>query len=204
MAEKVLMPKQGNTVETCVLNQWLKKEGEEVKIGDAICEIETDKTTMMVESTVSGVVLKLLCEEGDDVPVQELIAIVGEKGEDISDLLGSEDTSKNTPEVPPAVSSAPPVSNTNQQKSSQSGVLQGAKGKAISKRAKKLAEQHAMNYEGLSGTGPRGRIIVRDIEVALSHVGKSGADNQISPVGVQDNNPIVHTLKGAKKFPHRE
>jgi len=87
MAEKVLMPKQGNTVESCIILEWKKQEGDPVEEGEVICEAETDKATIEVESTAGGTVLKLLYGVDDEVPVQQPIAVVGEPEEDISSLL---------------------------------------------------------------------------------------------------------------------
>ena len=87
MAETVLLPRQGNSVESCIILEWKKKEGERVSTGEAICEVETDKATFEVESTGDGVLRKRLVSEGDDVPVLAPIAIVGETSEDISTLL---------------------------------------------------------------------------------------------------------------------
>jgi len=84
MAEKVLMPKQGNSVESCIIVSWLKKEGDHIAVGDIICEVETDKATVEVESSFEGTMLKTFYEEDDEVPVHNLIALIGKPGEDIS------------------------------------------------------------------------------------------------------------------------
>ena len=81
MAEQVLMPKQGNTVESCIIVEWNVNVGDKVAVGDILLSAETDKSTIDVESTAAGVVLARLWEEGDDVPVMEPILIVGEEGE---------------------------------------------------------------------------------------------------------------------------
>ena len=78
MAESILMPRQGNTVESCLILSWKKAEGETVAEGEILCEVETDKATFEVESTVSGTVLAHFFAEGDDVPVLTPIAAVGE------------------------------------------------------------------------------------------------------------------------------
>lgn len=87
MATIVVMPALGNSVETCLIISWAVKEGDQVAENDVLCEVETDKAAMEVPSTASGTVLKLLWEEGDEVPVMEPLLIVGEAGEDISSLL---------------------------------------------------------------------------------------------------------------------
>ena len=89
MAETVLMPKQGNSVETCILLEWKKQEGDPVKIGEVLCEAETDKATIEVESTADGILLKQLYRADDEVTVMVPIALIGEAGEQISDFLSS-------------------------------------------------------------------------------------------------------------------
>lgn len=87
MASKFIMPKLGLTMEDGTVSAWLKKEGDIVKKGDPICEITTEKLTNEIESTADGVVLKIIVEEGETVDCQTTIAIIGEEGEDISELL---------------------------------------------------------------------------------------------------------------------
>ena len=86
MATPVVMPKQGNTVESCIIVEWKKQPGDDDCRGRALCEIETDKAVMEVESPVGGTLLALFFQEGDLVPVLETIAAVGAPGEDASDL----------------------------------------------------------------------------------------------------------------------
>ena len=87
MATEVVMPRQGNTVESCVILAWKKREGDKVKAGETICEVETDKATFEIEAPADGTLLKVLYKEGDDVPVLKVIAVVGEPGEEIAELL---------------------------------------------------------------------------------------------------------------------
>ena len=77
MAEIVVMPKAGNSVESCIILEWSKQEGDTVKIGDILCEAETDKATVSVESTAEGVLLKQFYQVDDDVPVMLPLAVVG-------------------------------------------------------------------------------------------------------------------------------
>lgn len=128
MATEVLLPKQGNTVESCIIIEWKKTEGDPVKAGDPLVEVETDKATLDVEATADGVLLTRLVAEGDDVPVLTPIAVIGEIGERGAAVSGRR------------------------------------KGPAISPRARRLAEQHGLDYSGVTGTGPGGRIMVKDVE----------------------------------------
>ncbi|MDV7394967.1 biotin/lipoyl-containing protein, partial [Arthrospira platensis SPKY1] len=88
MAIKIEMPKLSDTMEEGVIAKWNVKEGDQVKAGDIIAEVETDKATMDVEVYDPGVVLKLMAKEGDAVPLGQPMAIIGKAGEDISALLG--------------------------------------------------------------------------------------------------------------------
>ena len=110
MANPVLMPKQGITVESCVLTKWNVKVGDKVKVGDVLFSFETDKSSIDFASETDGEVLALLCEEGDEVPVLSPVAVIGAKGEDISAFTaGGKETPKaeevkaaETPAVAPA------------------------------------------------------------------------------------------------------
>ena len=86
MAEIVKMPKLSDTMEEGVVAEWHKKVGDDVKSGDLLAEIETDKATMEFESFQDGTLLYIGVEKGDAAPVDSILAILGEKGEDISDL----------------------------------------------------------------------------------------------------------------------
>ncbi|MEM9325950.1 MAG: pyruvate dehydrogenase complex dihydrolipoamide acetyltransferase [Bacteroidota bacterium] len=109
MAEVIKMPKMSDTMEEGVIASWLKKEGEEVSSGDILAEVETDKATMELESYEDGVLLHVGVKDGDTVPVDAIIAIIGEKGEDISGLLagGNGATPADDSATNSAASSAP-------------------------------------------------------------------------------------------------
>ena len=93
MAEVINMPRLSDTMEEGVVAKWLKQKGDKVEEGDILAEIETDKATMEFESFYEGVLLHIGVEEGETAPVDQLLAIIGEEGEDISDLLnGSGDS----------------------------------------------------------------------------------------------------------------
>src|SRR5699024_5419384 len=94
MAEEIVMPKLGATMEEGIIDAWLVEVGGEVEEGDSIVEVQTDKISMEVEAEISGILLKKLYKEGDLVPVQEIIAFIGEEGESIEEISSStqEDT----------------------------------------------------------------------------------------------------------------
>ena len=84
MAAEILMPRQGQSVESCIIIEWRKQEGDAIAEGDILCEVETDKATFEVESTAAGSLLSILHPADADVEVLKPIAIVGEPGEDLS------------------------------------------------------------------------------------------------------------------------
>ncbi|MEL6539735.1 MAG: biotin/lipoyl-containing protein, partial [Bacteroidota bacterium] len=102
MAEVIRMPKLSDTMEEGILATWLKKEGETVKEGELLAEVETDKATMDLEAYTDGTLLHIGAQERDSVPINSIIAIIGEPGEDISELL-VEDT-KNSSAIEPLAS----------------------------------------------------------------------------------------------------
>ena len=87
MAIPVFMPRQGQSVESCLIIKWNKKEGDQVKAEEPICEVETDKAVFEVVSPEVGTMLKIFYQEGDDVPVLNTIAIIGQPGEKIDHLI---------------------------------------------------------------------------------------------------------------------
>ena len=94
MAEVINMPRLSDTMEEGVVAKWLKQKGDKVEEGDILAEIETDKATMEFESFYEGTLLHIGIEEGETAPVDTLLAIIGEEGEDISDLLKGDGDSK--------------------------------------------------------------------------------------------------------------
>lgn len=176
MATEILLPRMGNTVESCLIIEWKKHEGDTVNTGDAICEVETDKATFEVESEHEGTLLKVFFEEGADVPVLTPIAVVGRPGEDISILVSQQEpvSPGETSQTPPEKKeeAKEPVIATKQ----SPGTIERASSQAphndgeigISPRARNLAAAKGLDVSKLNGTGPEGRIIERDVLTALS------------------------------------
>lgn len=168
MATEVLMPRQGNTVESCVILEWKKEEGDSINEGDIICEVETDKAAFEVEAPASGTVLKQFFEEGDDVPVLTVIAAIGEKGEDVSSL--APESSPETSEAGQAAESEVPEEEPEAAAPVRSGVSTAQRKDgdiAVSPRAKMLARSKGVDYKTIAGSGPEGRIIERDVQYVL-------------------------------------
>lgn len=172
MATEVLMPRQGNTVESCLLVSWKKKPGDTVSAGETICEVETDKATVEVPAPESGTVLRLLVKQGDDVPVLAPIAVIGRPDEKPPEPHSTGATPTTATGTSPAAISGAPASSAPAQASSPPGragpsaLLIGKP--AISPRARRLAQSKGLELDGLTGTGPRGRIIERDVRERLA------------------------------------
>ena len=155
MATIVVMPQLGNSVESCIIVEWMIAEGDTVAVDQTLASIETDKSTMEVPSTAAGTVLKLLWEEGDEVPVKDPLIIVGEPGEDISGLVPGADAAPT--EAAPAEQAAAPAFATER-----------ATG-AVSPRARALAASRGVDASAISeGSGPHGRVIERDVAAAIA------------------------------------
>ncbi|MBD3420442.1 MAG: pyruvate dehydrogenase complex dihydrolipoamide acetyltransferase [Chitinivibrionales bacterium] len=180
MAEKLLMLALSPTMEAGTIVKWNKKVGDSFSTGDTLCEVETDKTTMEYESTLDGTLLKIVATEGSQVQVGEPIGIAGEPGEDISDfekeLAASQtpaQTTASTPSTPgPQAPVAPAPSPVQSQSQSQtqaqdSAPPSAAPGEIIaSPLARKMASEMGIDLRTISGSGPNGRIVKRDIESA--------------------------------------
>jgi len=155
MANKVVMPKAGMAMETGKIVKWLKKEGDTVEIGEPLLEIETDKVSMEVEATVSGVLLKILAHEGEEVPVVQTIAYIGEPGEEIPEL----ETAK------PAQSSV--MAEKEKAPAQKIGMLKHDGGRiAATPAAKRIAKEKGISLEGIMPSGSRGQIKADDVQNA--------------------------------------
>ncbi|MEM6530500.1 MAG: E3 binding domain-containing protein, partial [Chloroflexota bacterium] len=160
MATPIVLPKLGNTVESSIIMQWHKAIGDDVAVGDILCEVETDKATVEVESTAAGTLLAQFFEEGDDVPVMVNIAAVGTPGEPVDDLRP--DAADPAPPAPPAMPEPIPAPAATPAPTHTNGDML-----RISPRARNLAQRKQIDVSAVTGTGPLGRIIERDIEAAM-------------------------------------
>lgn len=166
------MPKLGNTVESVVIIEWRKNVGDSVDLGEAICEVETDKATVEVEAETAGTLLARLYEADDEVPVLVPFALVGDAGEDVSGLIGQSSSAaesqvdKDAPSESPAVSAAPAApESTKPAPAAPTAAAGDAPG--ISPRARNLAVSSGLDGLPAAGSGPGGRIIERDVQAAL-------------------------------------
>ena len=176
MAEIVRMPKLSDTMTEGVVAEWHKKVGDAVSEGDLLAEIETDKATMEFESFYDGVLLHIGVEKGDAAPINEVLAIIGEKGEDVKALLAEAGSSalveessrtkeevKAAPVVETAPIAAPVAAEVVAAPVSSNGSSNGER-IFVSPLAKKMAAEKGINLASISGTGENHRIVKRDIE----------------------------------------
>jgi len=170
MATVVIMPRQGQSVESCIITEWKKNKGDKVAVGDILFTYETDKSSFEEAANVEGTLLEILAEEGDDVPVLQPVCVIGEPGEDISALVAdaqapeaekSEEAEKAAPAQDAAAAEAPAAESMPAAKSVDVSSLK------ISPRARRLAEKTDADLSRVVPTGPNGRVIERDINRLL-------------------------------------
>ncbi len=187
--KKVEMPKMGDTMEEGKILHWIKKEGDTVKKGESLAEVETDKVNIEIEAFASGTLRKILVSEGESAPIGAAIALIGAPDEPLP-----EDAKGKPGEVSPvskprealprgaatqsngAVKTATPVQAVTgaAAPSPQAVPVQGAINRASAERifisplARRVAEEHQLDYSHIQGTGPNGRIIKLDVEAALA------------------------------------
>ncbi len=180
MVHAIRMPKPGQMTEECTLTTWLKQEGDPVHRGDILFEIETDKSAMEVESFEDGFLLKQVVAEGDVVPVNAICAYVGEAGEEIPEAPAAAPGPVTSASVAPTVATAAPTVDPGPAAmpgaarapgAGSSVVVPGASPAArlaISPRASRLAADSGIDPRTITGTGPGGRIVERDVRTALA------------------------------------
>lgn len=183
-------------MENGTISQWMKQEGDEVATGDVLCEVETDKATMDYESVQEGTLLKILVDEGDSAAVEQPIGIIGEKDEEIDDLVqeaeqelkqqkeggpsageseqeaapppsaGSEGAAKRAPENDAAPKKAPAVQETPKRAPAAEETDSGERIKS-SPLARRIAEKYGISLTAVKGSGPEGRVVKKDVEKAI-------------------------------------
>src|SRR4030042_1540121 len=202
---EVIMPKLGLTMESGKIEKWQKKEGDKVEAGEVLFEVMTDKVTIEVESYNSGILRKILRAEGEDVPVTEVIAYIGEKDEKIPQAepdktnispvaqklaeKGNMDVNKIT-----GTGSAGRIIKSNAEKYIESTKEEGIEGRIkISPLAKKTAEELGIDYrsEKIIGTGPGGRISREDV-IAYFEKREKAPEKKTAPA------PAGITIKSSK------
>ncbi|MDD3078029.1 MAG: dihydrolipoamide acetyltransferase family protein [Paludibacter sp.] len=172
MAVVVIMPKQGQSVETCIISEIKKKKGDAVAKGEILFSYETDKASFEEESPADGVVLECFYNDGDEVPVLQNMMVIGQPGEDYTALLGDV--------APTSESQEPEIKNQDIESAKEpQAIVENSHDEPqltnqptnpstfISPRAKVLAEKEALDYSSIAGSGPKGRIIEKDVLAVL-------------------------------------
>ena len=161
MANTVIMPRQGQSVESCIITAWQKKKGDTVNVGDILFSYETDKSAFDEPSQFAGTILEVLVSEGDVVPCLDPVCIIGEAGEDISALIPGADAAAEEAPAEDAKEEAKPAE--------AAATVSESTGERvfISPRARLLALKTGVDMTKVVSTGPHGRIIERDIDKAL-------------------------------------
>ena len=154
MAEVINMPRLSDTMEEGTLAKWFKKVGDDVKEGEILAEIETDKATMEFESFHDGVLLHIGIDEGSTAPVDSIIAVIGSKGEDISSLIKGDSTPEVKEEPKVEVKEEPKPISQDQPNSESNGRI------LISPLAKKLASEKGIDISLIKGTGDNGLSLI--------------------------------------------
>jgi len=186
MAEKFLMPKLSPTMEEGQISRWVKNEGDAYEANEPLAEVDTDKATMEMTALSAGTLLKILKGAGETAALGEPIAIIGQKGEDISALLAeissngkasaeakeAKEEKKAEPATPATVAAA--LESPRQETSAQPAAPSRSNGRLIvSPIAARMAAENSIDLKNVTGTGPNGRIIKRDIESFLESGGQS-------------------------------
>jgi pyruvate dehydrogenase E2 component (dihydrolipoamide acetyltransferase) len=214
MATQVIMPKLSPTMEEGQLSRWLKKEGDKVSMGEPLAEIDTDKATMEMQALGSGVLRKILIQEGESAPLGQLIAIIGEPDEDISGLTSQaaatqtaksstpseeakeSDVPETAPVKAPAATDSVPdkgagaAGNGRQESKPIESVASGRL--IVSPLAARMAAESGIDLRSVSGSGPGGRIIKRDVEELIGQA-KSAAP----PSGSQTPQRLLRAVEGS-------
>jgi pyruvate dehydrogenase E2 component (dihydrolipoamide acetyltransferase) len=210
MAEKFLMPKLSPTMEEGQIARWVKNEGDSYEGGETLAEVDTDKATMEMTALSGGTLLKILKGDGETVALGEAIAIVGDKGEDISALL--KEVSSNGAKSAPGKTDEQPAPPTAVEKpaelelketsaptaapasvSTKATPSNGQAGRMlVSPIAARMAADNGVDLKSIAGSGPNGRIVKRDIETALSGARPAAA--------VQPKTFVPSTVVGAAGY----
>jgi pyruvate dehydrogenase E2 component (dihydrolipoamide acetyltransferase) len=193
MAIPVIMPRQGQSVETCIITKWFRQKGNTVKSGDLLFSYETDKAAFDVESPADGIILEIFYGDGAEVPVLVNVALIGNAGEMIEPVMpplsGEPGKPENSQESPETIRSASPVSNS--ETANETGEIKIR----ISPRAKRFADKKGLNFNDIKGSGPNGRIICSDIEKAISPT-----EVKIAEVKVQEGEFTEQPLTNVRKL----
>lgn len=194
MATEIIMPQLGLTMEEGTIAKWIKQVGDKVAVGDVLVEITTDKLSSEIESEVEGVLLKIVAQEGEDIPVKGLLAIIGAEGEQVGAASAPAAKKEEVQSEAPKAEAQPKAVS----------VTEGGRVKA-SPLAKKIASELGVDLSTVAGSGPNGRIVQKDVlaaEVKPAVVEKAAPEVKAAPAAapVQTANAdVVKPLTNMRK-----
>ena len=166
----VFMPKNGQSVESCIVSEFKVKVGDTVKAGDVLFSYETDKASFDEEAKVDGTVLAIFWNDGDEIPVLQNVMVIGKPGDSFAE---SDPKASAAPAAAPAATATPAAAPAATPAATPAAAPAAAvvAGAPVSPRARKLAEEKGVNTAAIAGTGPHGRIIERDVIAAAAAQG---------------------------------
>lgn len=167
MAHAVIMPRQGQSVESCLLTEWYKAEGDKISKGDLLFAYETDKAAFEEEAPEDGFLLARFFTEGDEVPVLHNVAVIGAEGESVDEFRPQNNQELSPQEEVSKEESLEEITSATSEPLATVSTVQGNGSTTISPRAKKLACKKRVVIDHLQGSGPGGRIIERDVLEAI-------------------------------------
>jgi len=197
MSTPVIMPRQGQSVESCILVEWLAQPGDTVDKGQILANIETDKAVFELESPEAGTLLNVFFQEGDDVPVLTTIAAIGEPGEEAEAPRPDEPPAPEKQEKPQAPTSQAAKEVGDQPVGKTPAHTDAV---AVSPRARRAAEKAGVDPATLTGSGPRGRVLERDVLQAASQPEPTAAPaTPVADPGLVARDPEEIPIRGIRK-----
>ena len=180
MANVVIMPKQGQSVESCIVTEFKKKVGDKVAVGDILFSYETDKASFDEESKFEGTVLACFFQDNDEIPVLTNVMVIGAEGESFAEFA-PDGAAPAAPEAP-AAAEAPKAEEAPAEAAPAPAAGAVVAGAPVSPRARKIAAEKGVDTAQVAGTGPYGRIIARDV-IAAAGAPKSGLAKAMAAAG---------------------
>ncbi|MFW6456805.1 MAG: dihydrolipoamide acetyltransferase family protein [Planctomycetota bacterium] len=202
MLEEVLLPQLGQTMEEGTIEKWHKREGDETEKGEVLFEISTDKATLEVQAFVGGVIKKILAEEGETVPVNELVAIIGEADDKLPEDL---DAYRDRVTDVGTAGAVPDKGGEESERTTEGkGPREAAEGTSntcaegrmfVSPRAEKRADEQKVPLTVIHGSGPNGRIVERDVDEYVSQLRNLSCTPTARKVAVQRGVDLVELAR---------
>ena len=212
MSSQVTLPRLGQGMESGTIVRWLKSEGDRVEKGEPLYELDTEKVTQEVEADASGVLLRILAGEGEEIDVGKAVAVIGEEGEEVAEPEAepeaeaeAEDPSKVTEEEDAEEGEPAPEREeerergreAEEEKAPSNGAVAADGGRIkASPLARRIARERGIELSAISGTGPEGRIVAEDVERAEKAPAPAAApDRVVAPVGEVEAIPLTGMRK---------